>query len=171
MIYYVYALIVFIIDQVTKRLIVIHMEEYESRSIIGEFFQLTSHRNRGAAFGILQDQRWFFISVTSVVLVGIVWYLQKLRGDRTKTLLKVALSLLLGGAVGNFLDRALFGEVVDFLHFNFVFSIFGWDVDYDFAIFNVADSGIVIGVGLIFLDSLLTWRKERRGVIHEQDHA
>ncbi|TMV46641.1 signal peptidase II [Paenibacillus mesophilus] len=171
MIYYVYSLIVFILDQVTKRLIVVNMEEYESRSIIGEFFQLTSHRNRGAAFGILQDQRWFFIAVTSVIVVGIIWYIQKLRKDRSKTLLKVALSLLLGGACGNFLDRALFGEVVDFLHFRFVFSIFGWDVDYDFAIFNLADSAIVIGVSLIFLDSLLTWRKERRGLTHEQDHA
>lgn len=171
MIYYLYALIVFVLDQATKRWIVVSMEEGESRSIIGHFFQLTSHRNSGAAFGILQNQRWFFVSVTIVILIGIIWYLQKLRGDRTKKLLKTALGLLLGGAVGNFLDRALFGEVVDFLHFNFVFSIFGWDVDYDFAIFNVADSAIVIGVALIFLDSLLAWRNERKEVARGQDQA
>lgn len=171
MIYYVFALIVFILDQITKRLIVVNMEEGESISVIGTFFQLTSHRNRGAAFGILQDQRWFFVIITIGIVSGIIWYLQKLRKDKSKTLLKVALGLLLGGALGNFLDRALFGEVVDFLHFNFVFSLFGWDVDYDFAIFNVADSAIVIGVSLIFLDSLLEWRKERRGHTHEQEHA
>lgn len=169
--YYVLALFVFILDQITKRLIVIYMNEGESRSIIGTFFQLTSHRNRGAAFGILQNQRWFFIIVTSVILIGIVWYLTKLRNDRSKTLFKVALGLLLGGACGNFIDRALFGEVVDFLHFRFVFSLFGWNVDYDYAIFNVADSAIVCGVALIFLDSLLSWRKERRGLAHGQDQA
>jgi len=171
LIYYFLALIVFVMDQISKRLIVVYMNEFESRSIIGDFFQLTSHRNRGAAFGILQNQRWFFIVVTSVILVGIVWYLTKLRKDRSKTLLKVALGLLLGGACGNFIDRALFGEVVDFLHFHFVFSLFGWDVDYDYAIFNLADSAIVIGVALIFLDSLLTWRKERRGLVHGQDQT
>jgi signal peptidase II len=149
------------------------MEEGESNSVIGTFFQLTSHRNRGAAFGILQDQRWFFICITIVILAGIIWYIQKLRKDQSKTLMKVALSILLGGATGNFVDRALFGEVVDFLHFRFVFSLLGWDVDYDYAIFNVADSAIVIGVALIFLDSILAWRKERRGLTHgqQQDHV
>ncbi|PYI54557.1 signal peptidase II [Paenibacillus flagellatus] len=173
MIYYVYALIVFILDQITKRLVVVYMEEYESRSVIGDFFMLTSHRNRGAAFGILQNQRWFFIIATTIVVIGIVWYLQKLRkSGEPKKLLKTALGLLLGGAIGNFLDRALFGEVVDFMHFHFEFSLLGADVDYDFAIFNLADSAIVIGVALIFLDSLLVWRKERRGLAHEhQDQA
>lgn len=171
MIYYILAIIVFILDQVAKRLIVVYMTEGESISVIGDFFLLTSHRNRGAAFGILQEQRWFFIVATTVIVVGIIWYLQKLRKDSSKTLLKTALSLLLGGAFGNFIDRALFGEVVDFLHFHFVFSLFGWDVDYNFAIFNLADSAIVIGVALIFLDSLLTWRKERRGLVHEQEEA
>ncbi|GAA3403987.1 signal peptidase II [Paenibacillus hodogayensis] len=171
MIYYVLALIVFILDQITKRLIVVYMNEGDSWSVIGEFFYLTSHRNRGAAFGILQNQRWFFIIVTSIVVIGIIWYLMKLRKEQSKTLLKVALGLLLGGASGNFLDRALFGEVVDFMHFRFQFPWFGHDVDYSFAIFNLADSAIVIGVALIFLDSLLSWRKERRGLVHEQDQA
>jgi len=168
LIYYIYALIVFVIDQVTKRLVVVNMKEGDSIPVIGEFFQLTSHRNRGAAFGILQEQRWFFIVVTTVILIGLIWYLQKLRKNGDKKLLKVALGLLLGGALGNFIDRLLFGEVVDFMHFTFRFPLFGWDVDYQFAIFNGADSAIVIGVALIFLDSILEWRKERRGLTHEQ---
>lgn len=171
MIYYVYALIVFLLDQVTKRLVVVYMNEGDSISVIGNFFQLTSHRNRGAAFGILQNQRWFFLIVTTVIVIGIVWYLYKLRSDRSKTLFKTALALLLGGALGNYIDRALFGEVVDFMHFRFIFSIFGQDVDYSFAIFNMADSAIVIGVGLVFLDSLLAWRKERKELAHEHDGA
>lgn len=78
------------------------------------FFQIVSHRNRGAAFGILQNQRWFFIAITIAVVIGIIWYLHRTVAERKKKLLPFALSLLLGGALGNFVDRALFGEVVDF---------------------------------------------------------
>lgn len=169
MIYYLYAIVVLVLDQITKWLIVQNLDLYETRSVIGEFLQITSHRNRGAAFSILQNQRWFFIIVTSVVVIGILWYLSKIRKDPGKKLLAFALSLLLGGAVGNFVDRARFGEVVDFIQFHFQFSLFGKQIDYIFPIFNVADSAIVIGVSLIFLDSILTWRRERRGQTHELD--
>ncbi|MDF2962314.1 MAG: signal peptidase [Paenibacillus sp.] len=161
--YYIYALIVLLLDQATKWVIVNRLMLGESRPVIGEFFQITSHRNRGAAFGILQDQRWFFIVITVVVVAGIVWYLRKTYQEGRK-LLPFALSLLLGGALGNFIDRALFGEVVDFLKFRFQFNWFGTPVDYTYPIFNVADSAIVVGVALIFIESLITWRKEKRGV-------
>jgi len=143
-VYYLIALIVFLIDQGTKYLISTRLELHEQISVIGNFFLITSHRNRGAAFSILQDQRWFFIIITVVVVVGIIWYLNKARTNRK--LLPLALSLVLGGAIGNFLDRLVSGEVVDFLMFNFG--------SYTFPIFNVADSSIVIGVALIILDSL-----------------
>jgi len=159
--YYIYAVIVLLLDQVTKWMIVNRLMIGESRSVIGEFFQITSHRNRGAAFGILQNQRWFFIVVTIAVAVGIVWYLQKTTKEGKK-LLPFALSLLLGGALGNFIDRALFGEVVDFLQFRFQFNWFGTPVDYTFAIFNLADASICIGVALIFIDSFISWRRESR---------
>jgi signal peptidase II len=166
MIYYLYALIVLVLDQITKWLIVKNLELYETRPVIGEFFQITSHRNKGAAFSILQDQRWFFIIATTVVLAGILWYLNKIRKEKNKKLLGVALGLLLGGALGNFIDRLLFGQVVDFLQFHFQI---GGVIDYIYPIFNIADSAIVIGVILIFLDSILEWRKERRGQTHELD--
>ena len=164
MLYYVFAAIVFALDQWTKSLIVRHLELDESIPVLGQFFEITSHRNRGAAFGILQNQRWFFIVITIVIVVGIVWFLQKTRKGNKK-LLPFALSLLLGGAVGNFLDRVLHGEVVDFLKFRFQFSFFGTPVDYTYPIFNVADSAIVVGVALIFLDSIISWRKERRSAV------
>ncbi|MNE88774.1 Lipoprotein signal peptidase [compost metagenome] len=88
-----------------------------------------------------------------IVLVGLIWYLLKVKNQRNK-LLPIALSLVLGGAVGNFLDRAVSGEVVDFLQFNFG--------SYTFPIFNVADSCIVVGVSLIVLDSLLEIRREKQ---------
>lgn len=164
--YYFYALIVFILDQVSKWFIVKRIPLGEERSVLGEFFMITSHRNRGAAFGILQNQRWFFIIITTFVLIGIIWYMRRTIREG-KTLLTCALSLLLGGAIGNFVDRALFGEVVDFLQVTFDFSFFGKDIYYIYPIFNIADSAIVIGVILIFLDSILAWRKEKKGATHE----
>jgi signal peptidase II len=125
---------------------------YEQIPVIGDFFLITSSRNRGAAFGILQDQLWFFIVVTLIVVGGIVWYLRKVSKEGRK-LLPTALALVLGGALGNFIDRLLMGEVVDFLQFNFG--------SYTFPIFNIADSCIVIGVGLIILDTLLEGRREK----------
>jgi signal peptidase II len=165
--YYIYAIVVFLLDQTTKWMIVNKIPLHEARSVIGEFFQITSHRNRGAAFSILQDQRWFFVVVTLIVMVGIVWYIRRTIREGKK-LLSFALSLLLGGALGNFLDRALFGEVVDFLQFRFQFTLFGKEIDYIYPIFNVADSAIVVGVLLIFVDSIIAWRKEKKGAAHEQ---
>ncbi|WP_025689324.1 signal peptidase II [Paenibacillus zanthoxyli] len=159
MVYYLIALIVFLLDQGTKYLISTRLEIDEQIPVIGNFFVITSHRNRGAAFSILQDQRWFLILVTVVVLIGIVWYLNKVK--RTRRLLPLALSLVLGGAIGNFLDRALTGEVVDFLRFNFG--------SYTFPIFNVADSCIVIGVALIILDSIMDMRGGSTEVIEVKE--
>ncbi len=164
--YYLYALLAFILDQVTKWIIVKKVPLGEERPVIGDFFMITSHRNRGAAFGILQDQRWFFIVVTIIVLCGIVWYMQRTIREG-KVLLPFALCLLFGGAFGNFVDRALFAEVVDFFQFTFDFNFFGKEVDYIFPIFNVADSCIVVGVILIFIESILASRKEKKGATHE----
>ncbi|WP_405117079.1 signal peptidase II [Paenibacillus sp. FSL K6-1217] len=151
MVYFLIALIVFLIDQGTKYLIATRLELAEQIPVIKDFFIITSHRNRGAAFGILEGQQWFFIVITVIVVCGIVWYLNKAR--KTRKLLPTALALVLGGAVGNFLDRILSGEVVDFLMFNFG--------SYTFPIFNVADSCIVVGVGLIILDTLLEVKGEQ----------
>lgn len=150
MIYYIIALVAFLVDQGTKYLIASRMDIAEQISVIGNFFLITSHRNRGAAFGILEDQRWFFIVITIIVVIGIIWYLNKVMKTNNK-LLPLALSLVLGGAIGNFIDRVISGEVVDFLQFNFG--------SYEFPIFNVADSCIVIGVALIILDSLFDMKR------------
>jgi signal peptidase II len=147
--YYLVALLVFVVDQATKWLIVNKMEQGQSISVIDQVFYITSHRNRGAAFGILQDQRYFFIIITIIVVGAVIYYLQKHAHDK---LLKTALALVLGGALGNFVDRLLRGEVVDFLD-TYIGS-------YDFPIFNVADSALVIGVGLIFIQSFMESKKK-----------
>ncbi|AZK46905.1 signal peptidase II [Paenibacillus lentus] len=153
MIYFLIAFVIFLIDQGTKYLIATRMTIGEQIPIIGDFFLITSHRNRGAAFGILENQRLFFIIFTIVVVIGVVWYMQKVKGSPNK-LLPAALSLVLGGTLGNFLDRLLTGEVVDFLQFNFG--------SYTFPIFNVADTSIVIGFSLIVLDSFLEIKREKK---------
>jgi len=152
--YHAVAVIVFILDYVSKKIIARTVElDTERISVLGDFFIITHIRNRGAAFGMLQGGRWFFLAVTIVVLVGILWYMR--RSYRTgNPLLLFALGMILGGAVGNFLDRARYGEVVDFLQFNFG--------SYTFPIFNLADSAIVCGVALVILDALLTAKQENK---------
>mgnify|MGYP002722650654 FL=1 len=111
-------------------------------------FHITSLRNKGAAFGILQGQRWFFIIVTLIVVLGIIYYLQT--EGRNNRRISFALSLLLGGALGNFFDRLIRGEVVDSLDFRLI----------DYPIFNLADVFIVSGVALMILDM---WLETRTG--------
>lgn len=153
--YYLLAAVVLVVDFFTKKWVATQMNLGDKINVIGDFFLITSHRNKGAAFGILQDQRTFFIIITTVILIGLVWYMQAMRKNGNRILL-AGLALVMGGAIGNFIDRVRFGEVVDFFQFNFG--------SYTFPIFNVADSGIVVGVGLILLDTLLGARDEKKAM-------
>ncbi|MFC4557034.1 signal peptidase II [Virgibacillus kekensis] len=148
--YYILALVVTIIDQASKWIIIKTMDIGEQITLIEGFFYLTSHRNSGAAWGILQGQMMFFYIVTLIVIAGIIFYMQKYGKD--SRLLAVSLGLILGGAIGNFIDRLFRKEVVDF----FDFIIFG----YDFPIFNVADSALVVGVILVLIVTFLDERKK-----------
>lgn len=140
-IYYLLALFVIVLDQITKLLIVKNMELGESIQVIENFLNITSHRNPGAAWGILAGQMWFFYIVTVIVVIGLVYYIQKMA--KTHILLGISLGLMLGGAIGNFIDRVLRKEVVDFVDT----YIFG----YDFPVFNVADSALTVGVVLLMI--------------------
>ncbi|KAA0548008.1 lipoprotein signal peptidase [Bacillus sp. BGMRC 2118] len=151
MVYYLIALIVIIIDQFTKWLVVKYMEYGESITIVENFLYLTSHRNRGAAWGILQGQMWFFYIITMIVVVGIIVFIKRLK--KQEKLMGWSLGLMLGGAIGNFIDRLFRKEVVDFIN-TYIFS-------YDFPIFNVADSALVIGVGLFFIHTILEGKQEK----------
>jgi signal peptidase II len=146
--YYLIAIFVILLDQFTKWLIVNNMVFGESITIINNVLYITSHRNRGAAWGILQGQMWLFYVITIVVIVAIMFYLHK--AARGKMLLGVSLALMLGGAIGNFIDRVLRKEVVDFIH-AYIFN-------YNFPVFNIADSALVIGVILLMIQMLLDER-------------
>ncbi|MGN8645085.1 signal peptidase II [Gracilibacillus sp. HCP3S3_G5_1] len=149
---YAVALAVIMVDQLTKWLVVTNMEIGERITVIESFFYLTSHRNSGAAWGILQGQMTFFYIITLIVVAFIIYYIQKF-GKESKWL-RLALALVLGGAIGNFIDRLFRQEVVDF------FDVYIGA--YDYPIFNIADSALVVGVILIFIYTLLDERNKRR---------
>ena len=134
----VLTLLAVILDQLTKQLVVQHMTLYQSIELV-PFFNLHYVHNYGAAFSFLSDQsgwqRWFFSIITSVVSLGILYWLSRLRASQK--LLIIALALVLGGAIGNLFDRLTYGYVIDFIDFRV------WPV------FNVADSAITIGAVLI----------------------
>lgn len=129
------------LDQVTKLLVVKFMELGESIPLIDGFLYLTSHRNEGAAWGMLQGRMWLFYIITVFVIVVLVMFYK--REAKTSLLLQTSLVLLMAGAIGNFIDRLLFQKVVDFVDT----VIFG----YDFPIFNVADTSLTAGVILMVI--------------------
>lgn len=143
-VFYLLALLITALDQLAKWLVIRYMELGESIAVVDSLLYITSHRNRGAAFGILQNQQWLFIAITIVVVLVILYYLRK---NRQEFLFSLSLSLILGGALGNLIDRVRMGEVVDFV-----------DVRFFPYIFNLADSAIVIGVTLFVLDNIMKSR-------------
>jgi signal peptidase II len=149
--YYLIALFVILLDQITKWLIVSKMNLGDSIPIIDNILYITSHRNRGAAWGILQGQMWLFYVITIIVIIAIMYYMQK--AAKGKWLLGVSLALMLGGAIGNFIDRVVRKEVVDFIH-TYIFT-------YNFPVFNIADSALVVGVIVLMIQMLLEERESK----------
>ncbi|WP_156290412.1 signal peptidase II [Oceanobacillus salinisoli] len=148
--YYIIALLIIGIDQLTKWMVVRSMEIGENISIIDGFFYLTSHRNQGAAWGILEGRMLFFYIVTVIVVIGVVYYMQKYA--HSDKWLALGLSFILGGAIGNFIDRLFRQEVVDFFDF-YIFN-------YNFPIFNVADSALTVGVIFVIIATILEETKK-----------
>jgi signal peptidase II len=145
------SLVVLTLDQATKYYIDSHFALYESVTVLPNFFHISYVRNQGAAFGLLANHAFrvpFFISVAVIAAIGILWYLHRL-GDGPKRHI-LALSLIFSGAVGNLIDRIRLGEVIDFI-------VVHW-YQYHWPAFNVADSSICIGVGLLLLD---LWQQEK----------
>jgi signal peptidase II len=149
------SLVVIVLDQAAKALIASNFELYEVVDVL-PVFEITRLHNTGAAFSLLAGasgwQRWFFICLATAVSGGIIYWLRHLPRD-SAAFLPAALALVLGGALGNLVDRVWHGYVIDFLHFH-------WDAAY-FPAFNVADSAITIGAGLLILDAILEGRRSR----------
>jgi signal peptidase II len=150
------ALIV-LADQVTKSYITSHYGEFEFTTVL-PILDITRMHNVGAAFSFLATasgwQRWLFISLAVIVSIGIVVWLYRM--PRSHGLLACGLALVLGGAIGNVIDRIRLGAVIDFIHFH-------WDRAY-FPAFNIADSAITVGAACLILDALLEPKRARAKV-------
>jgi len=148
------ALLLFVLDWVTKQAIEANLF-YGQEIAVLPFFDLTLRYNTGAAFSFLAQaggwQRWFFSFIALAVVVGISWRLVKIA--ETNRLEALALSFVLGGAMGNLYDRLVYGHVVDFLQLH-------WQQSWYFPAFNVADSAITLGVVLMLLESVVTKKRE-----------
>jgi signal peptidase II len=147
------AAVIILADQFTKTLIIGAFQLGDSHTVTS-FFNIVRAHNTGAAFSFLAGasgwQRWFFVGLGGAAALFIVWMLRKHGGQR---LFSWALALILGGALGNVVDRLIHGYVVDFLQFHYA----GWA----FPSFNVADSAISIGAACLILDELLRVRRAR----------
>ena len=155
--FYLIALGIILLDRATKLVIIQTLRLGQGIPVIPGFFDIVFVLNPGAAFGFLatlsdEVRNPLFILISILAVVLIVFY--QTRYLRSHRLVSVALGLVLGGAVGNLIDRLYYGMVVDFL-----------DVHagpYHWPAFNVSDSAISVGVGLMILDMLLDWRRERK---------
>jgi signal peptidase II len=154
------ALIVLLADQFTKVLVVGYYQLGDS-SPVTSFFNLVRAHNTGAAFSFLASssgwQRWLFTAIGLLAAAVIVWLLKSHAGQK---LFAFALACILGGAVGNVIDRMLYGYVVDFLdfHWNWLMPLFPGG---HFPAFNIADSAISVGAACLILDELLRVRRTR----------
>jgi len=147
------------LDQWTKYEVVMQIPFHHIVPVVDGFFNLTHLRNRGGAFGIFSSQKddrsyWFFIIFSLIAIGAVLLLFMRLRGE--EKIPSVALSLVMGGALGNLIDRLRYGEVIDFL--DFYISSYHWPA------FNIADSSITIGIGLFALELIfLEGKREARG--------
>lgn len=138
--------LVLLLDQISKQVVIANMQLFDSIELL-PVFNLTYVRNYGAAFSFLSDaggwQRWFFTMIAVVISIVLAVWLAKNKPEQTK--LNWALSLVLGGAIGNLIDRSVYGYVIDFLHVYYQ--------SWHYPAFNIADSAICVGAALLIWDS------------------
>ena len=145
------AVILILLDQLSKQWIVNHIPLNAIRKCVPGIFSLTYLRNYGAAFSILQNQQWFFTVITLAVAGAACYYFIKNINGNFWFLF--GLLLIISGGIGNFIDRLRLGYVVDMVHLDFM----------NFAIFNVADSYLTVGVVILFI---ALWKEEENGINH-----
>ena len=152
------SLLTVVLDQLTKKIAEAELVLHQPLAVFPGF-NLTLMYNKGAAFSFLSDaggwQRPFFVTLSAVVSIFLIFWLKQIsRGDESQQnrLLQIAIVFILGGAIGNLIDRALTGEVVDFIQVYYA--------NYFFPAFNIADSAITLGAGLLIIDMLLEGRRD-----------
>ncbi|MGM0378711.1 MAG: signal peptidase II [Bacillota bacterium] len=147
MLFFIITIIIVIIDQTSKFLAVKYLFNQPSIDVIPKILNLTYAQNTGAAFSILRGKQFFLQSITGIVILFLIYMLFKEVQTNGKFFYKLSLSFILGGAIGNLIDRVRLNYVIDYFDVQFM----------DFAIFNIADSFIVVGT--IFLGYLIIFDK------------
>ena len=138
------------LDQITKYLTIFFLKPIDTLPLIEDVLHLTYVENTGAAFGMMKDARWVFMVISTLAIVGILVYMfWKRPSDK---LMCVSLSFIVGGGIGNMIDRTLLGYVVDMIDFRLI----------NFAVFNVADSFVCVGAGLMILQLILEMVRESK---------
>ena len=159
---YGFALLIFVVDQISKWFVIapLNLDAVQNIELL-PFFDFTWVENRGISLGIAQAQnethRWILVAVTAAIAVGVAWWIckEEARGDQ------LALAMVLGGALGNIVDRTRYGFVVDFLDLHF-------GTFRPFYVFNVADAAISIGVVILLLRAFFVREKAPEGM---NEHA
>ncbi|MCI6266383.1 MAG: signal peptidase II [Erysipelotrichaceae bacterium] len=152
------SLIVLIADRITKQLVLHYMIEHQSIPIIQKFFYLTFSKNTGVAFSLLEGKVPLIIIMTIIVILLIIKYIKVTNPSQTEL---ICYGLVLGGALGNLIDRVFYGYVIDFLDFQFL--------GYAFPIFNLADTMIVIGIFLLLIFSIIESRNQNEIYIRRKN--
>ncbi len=151
------AAVIVALDQWTKLYIKDNFEMYELRPVIDGFFSITYVLNPGAAFGMLAElnesyRQLFFVVVTAIAILAVIYLMIKEQDMKVRL---VSYTLILSGAVGNFIDRVYMGgKVVDFLHFYYN--------QYQWPAFNVADMAISVGISLLFIDYIILKKRDEK---------
>lgn len=135
MIYIMIMIFIIILDQWTKHLAIIHLEPIETYPLIENVFHLTYRQNTGAAFSILRDKQLFLIIISLIMVICLIVYFIKIMKKENLLLVKLPLAFVIGGAIGNLIDRMRLNYVVDFFDFNLI----------NYPVFNIADIFIVTG--------------------------
>lgn len=143
------------IDQYTKYLAVLHLKDKPAYTVLNGVIELNYLENKGAAFGILQNQRMFFIFVAVIILLVIAYILLKMPNRRKYKLMRTLLSLIASGAIGNLIDRVRFDHVVDFIYITSI----------NFPIFNVADIYVTVATAILVLALLFYYKEADLGFI------
>lgn len=151
------------LDQLTKWLAVVNLQGKPSFPLWPEVFHFTYAENTGMAFGMLKDHRWVFMVFSTIAIIGLAVYLFRFRPE--SRWLQVSMAFIIGGGIGNMIDRIFLGYVVDFLDFTLI----------NFAVFNVADSFVCIGAGMMIvylvIDLVREIKLEKAKKAEEQNNA
>ncbi len=151
------VILVIAADQLTKYWAVLRLKPIGEIKLIPEVFHLTYVENKGAAFGMLADKRWVFMILSTVMIVAMVVFVIKNR--KTMTFTKFCLALIIGGGIGNMIDRIFNGFVVDFINVTLI----------DFYVFNIADSAVCIGCGLLIIHLICDTIRQRKNKKSENE--